>query len=61
MESKYGLEDFSVKDLIAVLTKRGGGRRPNTAGLERAELVRMAREAGAENAFLGAIFVSMLM
>lgn len=46
VQDKYSLESFSVKDLKAVLSR--AGHRSTTAGLERAELVQMAREAGGD-------------
>jgi hypothetical protein len=45
--SRYGLADLPIKDLKQLLCN-SEGRRPNTSGLERAELVRMAEEAGGD-------------
>ena len=46
VETKYTLDCFSVKDLKAVLLEVG--HRQTTAGLERRDLVRLAREAGGD-------------
>ena len=46
VQDKYTLESFSVKELKAILLE--AGHRPQTSGLERADLVQMAREVGGD-------------
>lgn len=47
IQNKYGLETWPVKDLKAVLEAVHTSR-PSTVGLERPDLVRLAREAGGD-------------
>jgi hypothetical protein len=46
VKDAFGLDDCTVKELKYLLSRRGG--RPTTAGMEKADLVRMAREAGGD-------------